>query len=169
MDAAVQVVPWAVLCCAELRERFKGRKVMLGVDRLDMIKGIPQKLLSIEKFLDEHPEWHDNVIVIQARAPPEHHLLLLYTCKCTPTGTAMPTEIAAWARTLLPIAAALLRFCWVRCARCGYKPRNPACFCARAHPTLATLKASPNITPAPLLLCHHHHNHHPLLRSPMQL
>ncbi|CAG9463814.1 unnamed protein product [Pedinophyceae sp. YPF-701] len=53
----------------ELRERFKGRRVMLGVDRLDMIKGIPQKLLSIEKFLDEHPEWHDNVIVIQIAVP----------------------------------------------------------------------------------------------------
>ena len=26
-------------------------QVMLGVDRLDMIKGIPQKLLAFEKFL----------------------------------------------------------------------------------------------------------------------
>ena len=37
----------------ELRQRFQGRKVMLGVDRLDMIKGIPQKLLGFEKFLSE--------------------------------------------------------------------------------------------------------------------
>ena len=34
---------------------------MLGVDRLDMVKGIPQKLLAYEKFLEEHPEWRDKV------------------------------------------------------------------------------------------------------------
>ena len=46
----------------ELRQRFQGRKVMLGVDRLDMIKGIPQKLLGFEKFLSEHQEWRDRVL-----------------------------------------------------------------------------------------------------------
>jgi hypothetical protein len=38
---------------------------MLGVDRLDMIKGIPQKLLAFEKFLQEHPEWRDKVLLVQ--------------------------------------------------------------------------------------------------------
>lgn len=38
---------------------------MLGVDRLDMIKGIPQKLLAYEKFLEEHPEWRDKVLLVQ--------------------------------------------------------------------------------------------------------
>ena len=42
---------------------------MLGVDRLDMIKGIPQKLLAFEKFLDEHPEWADKVLLIQIAVP----------------------------------------------------------------------------------------------------
>jgi trehalose 6-phosphate synthase/phosphatase len=37
---------------------------MLGVDRLDMVKGIPQKLLAFEKFLEEHAEWRDKVGVI---------------------------------------------------------------------------------------------------------
>ena len=36
-------------------------QIMLGVDRLDMVKGIPQKLLAYEKFLEEHPEWRDKV------------------------------------------------------------------------------------------------------------
>lgn len=40
---------------------------MLGVDRLDMIKGIPQKLLAYEKFLEEHPEWRDKVLLVQVR------------------------------------------------------------------------------------------------------
>eukprot|EP00951_Prasinocladus_malaysianus_P018745 scaffold150358_cov29-Prasinocladus_malaysianus.AAC.1 len=47
---------------AELLNRYAGRKVMLGVDRLDMIKGIPQKLLAYEKFLEEHPEWRDKLL-----------------------------------------------------------------------------------------------------------
>jgi hypothetical protein len=43
-------------------------QVMLGVDRLDMIKGIPQKLLAFEKFLHEHPEWRDKVLLVQVRS-----------------------------------------------------------------------------------------------------
>ena len=42
---------------------------MLGVDRLDMVKGIPQKLLAYEKFLEEHPEWRDKVLLVQIAVP----------------------------------------------------------------------------------------------------
>lgn len=44
-------------------------QVMLGVDRLDMIKGIPQKLLAFEKFLEENPEWRDKVLLVQIAVP----------------------------------------------------------------------------------------------------
>ncbi|GFP78691.1 alpha alpha-trehalose-phosphate synthase [UDP-forming] 1 [Phtheirospermum japonicum] len=53
----------------ELKERFTGRKVMLGVDRLDMIKGIPQKILAFEKFLEENPYWRDKVVLLQIAVP----------------------------------------------------------------------------------------------------
>ncbi|KAF8025967.1 hypothetical protein BT93_F2715 [Corymbia citriodora subsp. variegata] len=53
----------------ELKERFAGRKVMLGVDRLDMIKGIPQKILAFEKFLEENSYWHDKVVLLQIAVP----------------------------------------------------------------------------------------------------
>ncbi|KAL0905546.1 hypothetical protein M5K25_023976 [Dendrobium thyrsiflorum] len=53
----------------ELTQRFAGRKVMLGVDRLDMIKGIPQKILAFEKFLEENPVWCDKVILLQIAVP----------------------------------------------------------------------------------------------------
>lgn len=42
---------------------------MLGVDRLDMIKGIPQKILAFEKFLEENPNWRDKVVLIQIAVP----------------------------------------------------------------------------------------------------
>ncbi|XP_074269762.1 alpha,alpha-trehalose-phosphate synthase [UDP-forming] 1-like isoform X2 [Silene latifolia] len=53
----------------DLRQRFAGRKVMLGVDRLDMIKGIPQKILAFEKFLEENPDWCDKVVLLQIAVP----------------------------------------------------------------------------------------------------
>ncbi|KAL0306620.1 UNVERIFIED_CONTAM: Alpha,alpha-trehalose-phosphate synthase [UDP-forming] 1 [Sesamum radiatum] len=53
----------------ELKARFAGRKVMLGVDRLDMIKGIPQKILAFEKFLEENPDWRDKVVLLQIAVP----------------------------------------------------------------------------------------------------
>ncbi|KAL8248105.1 hypothetical protein R6Q59_004973 [Mikania micrantha] len=53
----------------ELKERFSGRKVMLGVDRLDMIKGIPQKILAFEKFLEENQYWRDKVVLLQIAVP----------------------------------------------------------------------------------------------------
>lgn len=42
---------------AELEEKFKGKKIIVGVDRLDYIKGVPQKLFAFEVFLTQHPEW----------------------------------------------------------------------------------------------------------------
>ena len=60
---------------------------MLGVDRLDMIKGIPQKLLAFEKFLEEHPEWRDKVLLVQIAVPsrtdvPEYQARVLYIYPC---------------------------------------------------------------------------------------
>jgi hypothetical protein len=42
---------------------------MLGVDRLDMIKGIPQKLLAFEKFLEENEDWREKVVLLQIAVP----------------------------------------------------------------------------------------------------
>lgn len=42
---------------------------MLGVDRLDMIKGIPQKILAFEKFLEENAHWRDKVVLLQIAVP----------------------------------------------------------------------------------------------------
>ena len=53
----------------ELQERFGGRKIMLGVDRLDPIKGIPHKLLAFEKLLETHPEYRGEVVLVQIAVP----------------------------------------------------------------------------------------------------
>ena len=52
-----------------LRASFKGIKVIVGVDRLDYIKGVPQKLHALEVFLTEHPEWIGKVVLVQVAVP----------------------------------------------------------------------------------------------------
>ncbi|ORY30809.1 alpha,alpha-trehalose-phosphate synthase [Naematelia encephala] len=54
---------------AVLEKRFEGCKVIIGVDRLDYIKGIPQKLHALEVFLAQHPEWVGKVVLVQLAIP----------------------------------------------------------------------------------------------------
>jgi len=54
---------------AQLEHRFNGVKVIVGVDRLDYIKGVPQKLHALELFLTQHPEWIGKVVLVQLAVP----------------------------------------------------------------------------------------------------
>ena len=53
----------------ELEERYKGTQVIIGVDRLDYIKGLTQKLKAFDMFLDAHPEMRNKVVLIQVTVP----------------------------------------------------------------------------------------------------
>lgn len=53
----------------ELQERYKGMKIIIGVDRLDHIKGLTQKLKAYDTFLDQHPELSNKVVLIQVAVP----------------------------------------------------------------------------------------------------
>ncbi|KAI1324218.1 glycosyltransferase family 20 protein [Xylariaceae sp. FL0255] len=52
-----------------LTRKFEGVKLIVGVDRLDYIKGVPQKLHALEVFLTEHPEWIGKVVLVQVAVP----------------------------------------------------------------------------------------------------
>lgn len=54
---------------ASLESKFQGMKLMVSVDRLDYIKGIPQKLHALEVFLSNHPEWVGKVVLVQVAVP----------------------------------------------------------------------------------------------------
>ncbi len=60
----------------ELKARYEGKALLVGRDKLDHVKGVRQKLLSYERFLQQHPEWRDKVILIQVALPTngEHDL-----------------------------------------------------------------------------------------------
>ncbi|MCJ1257717.1 Trehalose-6-P synthase/phosphatase complex synthase subunit [Lignoscripta atroalba] len=44
-------------------------KVIVGVDRLDYIKGVPQKLHAFELFLSKHPDWVGKLVLVQVAVP----------------------------------------------------------------------------------------------------
>lgn len=54
---------------AGIRALYAGKKVIVGRDRLDSVRGVAQKLQAFEIFLERHPEWHDKVVLIQVTSP----------------------------------------------------------------------------------------------------
>lgn len=53
----------------QLKLKFGDTKIIVGVDRLDYIKGVPQKLHAFEIFLTENPEWIGKVVLVQVAVP----------------------------------------------------------------------------------------------------
>ncbi|CAH8386528.1 unnamed protein product [Eruca vesicaria subsp. sativa] len=55
----------------ELIEEYsrKGRTMLLGVDDMDIFKGISLKLLAMEQMLTQHPEWQGKVVLVQIANP----------------------------------------------------------------------------------------------------
>ena len=52
-----------------LKDQWGDRFVILGVDRLDYMKGIPQKLLAFDRFLTKYPEWAGKCVLVQLAVP----------------------------------------------------------------------------------------------------
>ncbi|MCC7109447.1 MAG: bifunctional alpha,alpha-trehalose-phosphate synthase (UDP-forming)/trehalose-phosphatase [Deltaproteobacteria bacterium] len=44
-------------------------RLLVGIDRLDSTKGIPRRLLAYERLLEEHPELHGKVRLVQVAVP----------------------------------------------------------------------------------------------------
>jgi trehalose 6-phosphate synthase len=48
-----------------VRESLGGNKLVLGVDRLDYSKGIPNRIKAFERFLETNPDWRGKVTLLQ--------------------------------------------------------------------------------------------------------
>jgi trehalose 6-phosphate synthase/phosphatase len=46
-----------------LRNLYQGKKIIVGRDKLDVVKGILQKLRAFEKFLRDYPQWRGKVCI----------------------------------------------------------------------------------------------------------
>jgi trehalose 6-phosphate synthase/phosphatase len=55
----------------ELIKQFcdQDRIMLLGVDDMDIFKGISLKLLAMEQLLVQHPEWQGNIVLVQIANP----------------------------------------------------------------------------------------------------
>ncbi len=54
---------------AGLRSALGPRRLVLGVDRLDYSKGIPERLRGFESLLERYPEWRSRVSLVQISVP----------------------------------------------------------------------------------------------------
>ncbi|KAG6864335.1 hypothetical protein C0991_010367 [Blastosporella zonata] len=52
-----------------LRTLYEGKKIIVGRDKLDVVKGVLQKLRAFEKLLQDYPEWIGKVVMIQVTSP----------------------------------------------------------------------------------------------------
>ncbi|KAG1721710.1 hypothetical protein EDB19DRAFT_1960711 [Suillus lakei] len=52
-----------------LRALYADKKIIVGRDKLDVVKGVLQKLRAFEKFLHDYPEWQRKVVLIQVTSP----------------------------------------------------------------------------------------------------
>ncbi|KAJ5747231.1 uncharacterized protein N7511_008927 [Penicillium nucicola] len=48
-----------------ISERYQGKRLIVSRDKIDSVRGIRQKLLSYELFLNTYPEWADKVVLVQ--------------------------------------------------------------------------------------------------------
>jgi trehalose 6-phosphate synthase/phosphatase len=73
IDAArfehLAVEPRALQEVAAVRDAAAGRRILLGVDRLDYTKGIPRRLLAFQRLLERRPDLRETVRLIQVAVP----------------------------------------------------------------------------------------------------
>jgi trehalose 6-phosphate synthase/phosphatase len=51
------------------REKSAGQRLVLGVDRLDYTKGIPRRLLAVQRLLEREPAWRHRLRFVQVAVP----------------------------------------------------------------------------------------------------
>ncbi|TWT42010.1 Trehalose-phosphate synthase [Phycisphaerae bacterium RAS1] len=58
----------------ELRSQFSSAQIVLGIDRLDYTKGIPDRIRAFELALKRYPELHRAVTLVQVVVPSREHV-----------------------------------------------------------------------------------------------
>lgn len=60
----------------ELRERhdLEGMQIVVGVDRIDYTKGLPERFRAVELFLTKYPQHREKVVFVQLGAPSRTHI-----------------------------------------------------------------------------------------------
>ncbi|KAL6846536.1 hypothetical protein ACP4OV_023984 [Aristida adscensionis] len=61
--------PEAAAKAREIADAYRGRMLMVGVDDVDLFKGVDLKLLAMERLLDEYPDMRGHVVLVQINNP----------------------------------------------------------------------------------------------------
>ncbi|KAK9090475.1 hypothetical protein Sjap_023652 [Stephania japonica] len=62
-------LPSTINKAREIQEQYKGKKLFLGVDDMDIFKGISLKLLAVENLLKQNPAMQGKLVLIQIVNP----------------------------------------------------------------------------------------------------
>jgi trehalose 6-phosphate synthase/phosphatase len=57
-----------------IHEDFPDKKIILGIDRLDYTKGIPERLRAFRRLLERFPDLHEKVTLMQVVVPSRRHI-----------------------------------------------------------------------------------------------
>lgn len=52
-----------------LKKMYAGKKIIVGRDRLDSVRGVTQKLMAFNRFLELYPDWREKVVLVQVTSP----------------------------------------------------------------------------------------------------
>ena len=55
--------------CRRIKSECEGRQMVLGIDRLDYTKGLPRRILAIERLFEREPAWRDKLRFVQVVVP----------------------------------------------------------------------------------------------------
>ena len=60
----------------EIKKEFdlEGKIIAAGVDRIDYTKGLVEKILAVDRFLEKYPEYRNKFVFIQLAAPSREHI-----------------------------------------------------------------------------------------------
>ena len=53
---------------------LRNERILVGVDRLDYTKGIPERFAAVDRLLERHPEWKGRFCFVQVGAPSRVHI-----------------------------------------------------------------------------------------------
>ena len=72
---ALAATPEAVQTCEALRTEYSRRQLLLGIDRLDYSKGIPQRVRAFRHLLEKYPENRGRSTLIMIASPSRDDVL----------------------------------------------------------------------------------------------
>jgi trehalose-6-phosphate synthase len=55
---------------AEMKTELNGKKMIISAERLDYVKGPLEKIVAFEQFLEEYPEFHGEIELVNICTPP---------------------------------------------------------------------------------------------------